>query len=238
MSPALRRERIQREPPSCGRSRTCAATLDDIDTVGRIHDRLVLLIPTHTVVLMTRRSQHLDHLAATSRPAVDAACLQPVTNLRLNPARLGNHRYLQSGSLIKPYAGDIDIGLQYRLVAWTSTDPRDIALGVGLTVGGVDSSSAGPRAASTASAATALGIVARQASPIVGTPLRLRRTTEVVRLPARTGSRHRNRLTSVKVAGGGAGVEAVPANTRTGESSPSRRQSKSTPRSDRRDYRL
>ena len=46
--------------------------------VGGVHDRLVLLVPVHTVMLMTFASEHLHNLTSARRLAGDSTRLNPI----------------------------------------------------------------------------------------------------------------------------------------------------------------
>ena len=56
-----------------------AGTGSNDHAVGRVHDRLVPLIPAHAVMLVSFAAEHLDDLSAARRLAVHATSLDPVT---------------------------------------------------------------------------------------------------------------------------------------------------------------
>ena len=53
----------------------------DDDSVGWVHDRLVLLVPAHAVVLMPIAAEQLDDLSASSWLTVQPPLLDPVAYL-------------------------------------------------------------------------------------------------------------------------------------------------------------
>jgi hypothetical protein len=68
-----------------------ALVVDDFDTVGGVHDRLVLLIPVHLVMLMPGLAKDLNDLAPTSGLTVDTPSLQPVPDTRRGRFVLRTH---------------------------------------------------------------------------------------------------------------------------------------------------
>jgi hypothetical protein len=61
---------------------SAALLVDDFYAVGGVHDRLVLLVPVHLVVLMPGLAKDLNDLAPTSRLTVDTPSLEQVTDTR------------------------------------------------------------------------------------------------------------------------------------------------------------
>jgi hypothetical protein len=53
----------------------------DDDPVGWVHDRLVLLVPVHAVVLVLIAAEQLDDLSASRRLAVHTTRLDPVADV-------------------------------------------------------------------------------------------------------------------------------------------------------------
>ena len=53
----------------------------DDDSIGGVHDRFVLLIPAHAVVLVSHPAEQLHDLSTPSRLAVDPVRLDPVPDV-------------------------------------------------------------------------------------------------------------------------------------------------------------
>jgi hypothetical protein len=68
-----------------------ALLVDDFYAVGGVHDRLVLLIPVHLVVLMPELAKDLNDLAPTSGLTMDTPSLKQVTDTRLGWCVLRTH---------------------------------------------------------------------------------------------------------------------------------------------------
>jgi hypothetical protein len=63
---------------ACATSRPAVLRNDD-HAVSRIQDRLVLLVPVHTVVLVPEPTEHLDDLPTSSGLAVYSTRFDPIT---------------------------------------------------------------------------------------------------------------------------------------------------------------
>lgn len=77
--------------------------------VGRVHDRLVLLIPAHAVMLVSFAAEHLDDLSSARRLAVHAMRLNPVTYAGAGLNGLIRHQFT-SFDAIKPLGPQLRIG--------------------------------------------------------------------------------------------------------------------------------
>jgi hypothetical protein len=77
----------------------------DDDPVGRVEDRLVLLVPANAVVLVCVVAEQLYDLAAPRRAAVQLARLDPVAYM------CAACRLCCQGDLIEPCACDAGIGV-------------------------------------------------------------------------------------------------------------------------------
>jgi hypothetical protein len=73
----------QAEETAARASASLAASLaDDFYAVRGVHDRLVLLVPVHLVVLMPGLAKDLNDLTPTSGLTVDTPSLKQVTDTR------------------------------------------------------------------------------------------------------------------------------------------------------------
>ena len=94
-----------RGPPLAGSATTPAAgTGTDDHAVGGIHDRLVLLVPAHAVMLVGIAAEHLDDLSSTGRLAVDTTAFDPVARLDAGENGLGGHLIISLAPSNRPFA--------------------------------------------------------------------------------------------------------------------------------------
>lgn len=77
--------------------------------VGWVHDRLVLLIPAHAVMLVSFAAEHLDDLSSARRLAVYATGLNPVTHAGAGVNELIRHQFTSCDS-VKPLGPELGIG--------------------------------------------------------------------------------------------------------------------------------
>lgn len=86
-----------------------AGTWSNDHAVGWVHDRLVLLIPAHAVMLVSFAAEHLDDLSSARRLAVHAMRLNPVTYVGAGFNGLIRHQFT-SFDAIKPLGPQLGIG--------------------------------------------------------------------------------------------------------------------------------
>jgi hypothetical protein len=96
--------------PGFARATTASAgTRYNAHAVGWVHDRLVLLIPAHAVMLVSFAAEHLDDLSSARRLAVHAMRLNPVTCADAGFNGLIRHQFT-SFAAIKPLGHQLGIG--------------------------------------------------------------------------------------------------------------------------------
>ena len=96
--------------PALARGTTAPSrTRSNDHAVGWVHDRLVLLIPAHAVMLVSFAAEHLDDLSSARRLAVHATRLNPVTHAGAGVNGLIRHQFTSFDS-IKPLGPELGIG--------------------------------------------------------------------------------------------------------------------------------
>ena len=84
-----------------GQSTSTSRRRSDDHAIARVDDRLTLVIPPNTIVLVTRTAQQLDHLPATRRSTVQSARLNLIPHL--HRAGHSHTSHVLTSDIVEPF---------------------------------------------------------------------------------------------------------------------------------------